>query len=249
VSQPTLSIVVITYNAAATVANCLQSVRWADEIIVVDAGSTDDTVAICMCYTNKVTVTQDWPGFGKQKQRALDKATGEWVLSLDADEVLSESAQRVIQQVIHQPEYAGYCIRFQPYFLGKPIRYGDWSNEYHLRLFRRDKARFDTAPVHENLIFNGERGQLTAPILHYSYQSVEQLLEKLQRYSTAGAQRRFDEGKSSTPLKALLKCWWAFWRHYLLHAGFLDGWVGFILGLYIAHYTYYRYLKLWWKRQ
>ncbi len=246
---PTLSVVIITHNEAAVIENCLRSVQWADEIIVVDFASTDDTVAICQRYTDKVTVTPNWPGFGQQKQRALAQATGDWVLSLDADEVLSDAAQQAIQQALQQSVYDGYRIRFQPYFLGKPIHHGDWRNEYHLRLFRRNTARFDDAPVHENLIFDGKSGQLQAPILHYSYQNVDQVLDKLQRYSSAGAQRRFAEGKSATPLKALLKSWWAFWRHYVIHMGFRDGWAGLILGLYIAHYTYYRYLKLWWQRQ
>ena len=248
-SQVTLSVTIITHNEAEMIENCLRSVQWADEIVVVDSGSSDDTVAICQRYTDKVTVTSDWPGFGKQKQRALDQATGDWVLSLDADEVLSAEAQQAIQQLVQQPSYDAYRLRRQSYFLAKLIRYGDWRKDYQLRLFRRGKAQFDGAVVHENLVVTGDVGQIQAPILHYSYANLEEVLDKLQRYSTAGAQQRFAQGKSASPLKALLKSWWAFWRHYLLHAGFLDGWRGLMLGLYIAHYTYYRYLKLWWRGQ
>ena len=248
-NQPTLSVTIITHNEADMIENCLRSVAWADEIIVVDSGSDDDTVAICQRYTDKVTVTSDWPGFGKQKQRALDLATSDWVLSLDADEVLSEATQQAIQQAIQQPRYNAYRIRRQSYFLGKLIRYGDWRNDYQLRLFRRDKARFDGAVVHENVIVSGDVGQIKVPMLHYTYDSLEELLDKLQRYSTAGAQQRFAQGKTASPLKAILKSWWAFWRHYLIKGGFMDGWRGLIIGRYIAHYTYYRYLKLWWRGQ
>ena len=242
----TLSVIIITHNEAAMIQDCLESVHFADEIIVVDSGSDDDTVGICRRYTDKVTVTSDWPGFGVQKQRALDKVTGNWVLSLDADERVTPACRQAIEAAITAPKVDHYRIRFQSYFLGKAICHGDWRNEYHMRLFKRGSAKFDDMPLHENLIVSGQSGVIEAPITHYSYQNWEEVLDKLQRYSTAGAKRRAQEGRTATPLKAIGRAWWAFQRHYWLKLGCLDGWAGFWLGVYIAHYTLYRYLKLWW---
>lgn len=244
--KPTLSVIIITHNEAEMIKDCLESVKWADEIIVVDSGSTDDTAKIARKYTKKVTVTKDWPGFGVQKQRALDQATGDWVLSLDADERVSTACKKDIQQAMAKTKAAYLQIRFQSYFLGKPIKHGDWRREYHVRLFRRGQANFDKAKLHENLILFGTGAAIHSPIVHYSYRNWEQVLDKLQRYSTAGAQRRVAEGIKATPLTAVGKAIWAFWRHYLFKFGLLDGWAGFWLGVYIAHYTLYRYLKVWW---
>ena len=241
-----LSVIIITHNEADMITDCLTSIQWADEIIVVDRGSHDDTVALCRHFTDKITITSDWPGFGIQKQRALQQATGDWVLSLDADERVTPACRTAIEQVIQEPYAEHYKIRFQPYFLGIAIHHGDWRNDYHVRLFKRTKAQFNNALLHEKLLISGSSGIIKAPIKHYSYQDYDEVLDKLQRYSTAGAQRRVQEGKTSTPLLAIGKAIWAFQRHYWLRLGFLDGWPGFLLGLYIAHYTLYRYLKLWW---
>ncbi|MGZ5008247.1 MAG: glycosyltransferase family 2 protein, partial [Methylobacter sp.] len=152
-----LSAVIITKNEAGHIARCLESISWADEIIVLDSGSEDDTVAICRRYTDKVYQT-DWPGFGIQKQRAVDKAGGDWILSIDADEVVSPELRLEIENALRQERYNGYEIPRLSSYCGRQMRHGGWWPDHVLRLFRRDCGRFTDAVVHERIIVQGEIG-------------------------------------------------------------------------------------------
>ncbi len=240
----TLSVILISYNAAKTLAQCLDSVRWAHEIIVLDAHSTDDTLAIAQRYTPQV-YSADWEGFGKQKNKALDKATQEWVLSLDSDEVITPELAAEIQQVLNaNSEYQAYYLPRHSYFCNRLIRHGDWGKDRVLRLFKRGSGRFDNAPVHEKLILEGPTTVLKNPMLHYTAPSLTQVLEKMNRYSSLGAEKKLAAGKTSSLRQALLHGLWAFVRCYILRAGFLDGRAGFVLAVTVAEGTYYRYLKM-----
>jgi len=238
-----LSVIIITKNEAHIIRNCLESIKWANEIIVLDSGSTDDTVAICRKYTDQVFIT-DWPGFGIQKNRALAKATGDWVLSLDADEVLTPELQAEIKLVLQQPRADGYYLIRRSFFCGKLIRFGDWRNDKVLRLFKRESGQFDDSPIHEKLLINGKTLNLKALMLHYTAESLDEILDKTNRYSRLSAAKKREQGKKSSLSTAIFHGIFAFLRTYVIKGGFLDGKAGFILAVIIAEGTYYRYLKI-----
>lgn len=239
-----ISVILITKNEAHDLPDCLASVSWADEIIVCDSGSTDATLEIARRYTPNVFST-DWPGFGPQKNRALSKATGEWVLSIDADERVSDSLRDEIQRVINRDDAVdAYSIPRHSLYCGHQIRFGDWRGDRVTRLFRREKAQFTNALVHETLQVNGIIGSLKSPLIHLAFKDFNEVLSKMDRYSTLGAQHQFAAGKSANFTKALTHSLWTFIRGYLLRLGFLDGKAGFQLAISNTEGCYYRYLKL-----
>ncbi|MFT3741337.1 MAG: glycosyltransferase family 2 protein [Gammaproteobacteria bacterium] len=238
----TLSVIIITKNAAASIRRCLTSVQWADEIIVLDSGSTDDTVKICREFTPHVFET-DWPGYGQQKNRALDKAQGPWILSLDADEWIDATLQPEIQRAMATPFDAFYVPRKNQFF-GHWLHHGEPGQDKVIRLFRKARGRFSDNVVHESVQVSGVSGQLTGCIYHETYVSIEDMLERLNRYSTLSAQMRFQQGQRSSVLKAMGHGLWAFIKGYILQKGFLDGRVGFIVAVAQAEGSYYRHLKL-----
>ena len=239
-----LSVIIITKDEQDLIRDCLQSISWADEIIVVDSGSKDDTLDICREYTNHILINEDWQGFGYQKNLALQQATGDWVLSIDADERVTPDLKQQIQLVTRIGSHIAYKIPRLAYFLGKEMRHGGWWPDYVLRLFLREKAQFSKDIVHERVLVDGAVGKLKTPLLHYSYTSLEHLLVKNNKYSTAAAIKAHAQGKQSSLGKALAKAGWTFLRAYILRAGFLDGKEGFIAALSKAEETYYRQLKL-----
>jgi glycosyltransferase involved in cell wall biosynthesis len=242
--KPKLSVIIITLNEAENIRPCLESVSWADEIVVVDSGSSDQTVEICQEYSAKILINNQWQGFGFQKNLALLQATGDWVLSLDADERVTPELRETIQSCIGNPEAEAYLLPRQAYFLGKAMRHGGWWPDYVLRLFRRDCGEFSNVLVHETVITRGKIAKLRQPLIHYSYVSLEQLLSKINHYSSAGANQAHESGKSGGLGKALGRGMWAFFRAYCLRAGFLDGSAGLIAAISKGEETYYRYLKL-----
>jgi len=246
----TISTIIITHNEASNIRRCLESVKWSDEIIVLDSGSTDNTVEICREYTPKVTVTvTDWPGYGPQKNRALKQASCDWVLSIDADEHLSPALQTDIQHAMTHDQHTAYSMPRQSTYCGRLIRYGAWHNDRVCRLFKRGTAQFKDAPVHESLIVDGSIGQLHTPLLHHSFQDLEAVLHKVNHYSTLGAKQRLQQGRKGSLGIALAHSCWEFVRSYLLKRGFLDGREGFILAVSNAEGTFYQYLKLYYLRK
>ncbi len=240
-----LSVIVVTKNEAHNIKDCLESVRFADEIIIFDSGSTDGTPEICRQYTNNVVITDDWPGDGPQKNRAIDKAKGEWILCLDADERVSSALATEIQALIHQqPSHSAYDVPYQSTYCGKPIRFGDWRGESHVRLFLRKKARFTEDIVHCHLKVNGSTGKLKNIILHHPFHHLGAMIHKMNDYTNQSAKALFLRGTKSSLLKALGRGLWSFFRGYLLKMGFLDGKEGFLLAVSNAQGTYYRYVKL-----
>lgn len=239
-----LSVIVITKNEAANIRACLESVSWADEIIVVDSGSQDDTVAICREFTPHV-YSHDWPGFGPQKNRALGYATKDWVLSLDADERVTPELRREIEEILSRKDLiAAYDIPRLSSYCGRFMRHSGWHPDFVTRLFRRGSARFSDDLVHERLLVEGQTAQLGGMLLHHAYDDLEQVLRKLDHYSSAGAQMMHQRGRQATLSGAVLRGLWSFVRTYFFRAGFLDGREGFMLAVSNAEGTYYRYLKL-----
>lgn len=238
-----ISAIIITKNEEKHIRDCIESIRWVDEIIVVDSGSTDDTVAICKELNCSVTET-DWPGFGPQKNRALKLANHEWILSIDADERIPEKLKYEIIAAIHEPAHDSYQIPRSSSYCGKFIKHSGWTPDHVLRLFRRSKARFSDDIVHEKVIADGTTGLLITPLVHHSFESLDQVLDKVNHYSSLGAKQMYRRGKRSSLGKAILKGFWAFIRTYILRLGVLDGHHGLMLAISNAEGTYYKYAKL-----
>jgi len=244
-----ISVIIITKNESANIRACLESVAWADEIVVVDSASTDGTLEIAREFTPKVHVHADWPGFGPQKNRALDYATKDWVLSLDADERVTPELRAEIEAVLQNAGADGYEIPRLSSFCGRFMRHSGWQPDYVLRLFIRGKGRFSDALVHESVQMQGSAARLRQPLLHYSYRDFEDVLSKLNSYSSAASVMLQRRGRQGGLARAILHGWWAFIRTYLLRAGFLDGREGFMLAVMNAENSYYRYIKLWFKQK
>jgi len=240
----TLSVIIITKNESAHISGCLQSVAWADEIIVLDSGSQDDTVELCRAVTDKVYST-DWQGFGIQKQRALDKATGDWVLSIDADEIVTPELKAEIQQAMQSSDINGFEIPRLSNYCGRAMRHGGWFPDYVLRLFRREFGQFTNHVVHERIVVEGNIARLNTPFLHDAFVDFEEVLHKVNNYSTLGATVLYDRGVRSSLPKAIMKGLWTFIRTYFLKAAFLDGQQGLMLAISNAEGAYYKYVKLW----
>ena len=246
-SPITLSVVLITKNEGHNIAGCLKSVAFADEWIVVDSGSTDGTCEIARALGATVVSHADWPGFGPQKNRALDLARGSWVLSLDADERVSDELAASIQSVTRAPLEAslpGYALSRLSSFCGQWMRHGDWYPDRVLRLFKRGAGRFTDDLVHERLVVRGECGRLAGELLHHTMATLDDALDKMNRYSSGRARDRVQAGQRGGLAAAVGHGLWAFVRCYGLRRGFLDGRLGFVLAIYVAEGTYYRYLKM-----
>ncbi|WP_309249605.1 glycosyltransferase family 2 protein [Paraburkholderia sp. CNPSo 3274] len=241
-----ISVIVIVKNEAHDIRDCLASVHgWVDEIVVLDSGSTDGTQAICREFGATVVET-DWPGFGPQKQRALDAARGPWILSLDADERVSPLLRDEILASVKTNGADLFRVPRQSNYCGKWIRHSGWSPDYVTRLFRRDAARFSNDLVHERVIAAPEArvGTLAQALIHYSFRDFSEVLGKIDSYSTYGATQGAARGKRGGLRKAVLHGFWSFVRSWIIQRGFLDGKMGFVLAISNAEGTYYRYLKL-----
>lgn len=240
-----LSVIIITKNEAQHIQACLDSVKFANEWIIVDSGSTDGTQDIARAFGATVIDTPDWPGFGPQKNRALDAATGDWVLSIDADERIPDALREEIAAAIAANAHPAYAIPRLSSFCGRFIRHSGWYPDYIVRLFKRDAGRFSVDLVHESVKLHGSNcGKLKAAMLHYSYADDETYLRKLQQYSTLGAQQAFAKGKRSGLGSAILHACTSFLRAFIIRRGFLDGKAGLMVALSSAESTYHKYFKL-----
>ena len=241
----TLSVAVITRNEAHAIARCLESVAWANEIVVLDAGSSDATARIARECGAKVDIASDWPGFGPQKNRALALTSGDWVLSLDADEWVTPALRAEIERVLAAPgNHAAFKIPRLSSYCGRFMRHSGWWPDHVTRLFRRGQARFSDDLVHERLIVDGTIGLLNEPLRHAAIRDLDEALAKMNAYSTAGAMMQLERGRAASLAGAVWHGAWTFFRTYVLRAGFLDGREGFMLAVSNAEGAYYRYLKL-----
>lgn len=243
-AQSDLSVIIITLNEAHNIERALQSVTFADEIIVVDAGSTDDTVAICQAFGARVIQTSDWPGFGRQKQRALEQAQRTWVLSIDADEVVTPDLAAAIKQACQSKTEQGFFVTMENMYCGRVMRHGNWKGGKKLRLFRRSAGCFSDVPVHEAVIVAGPTGTLNGKLRHFTHPTLDAALSKLNRYTTVAAESRVQRGKTTSLSRALTHGLWAFIKGYILRAGFLDGKEGFLLAILNAEASFYTYAKM-----
>ena len=252
-----LSVIVITKNEAARLPTCLASVAFADELIVVDSASTDNTAALARGFGARVIVTTDWPGFGPQKQRALDAATGDWVLCIDADEWLDDGLAAAIKAISQAPlanaPSAHYAVGRMSAFCGQWMRAGSWYPDVGIRLFKRGSARFSPDQVHERLLLERPSGtasttkppELPGLLLHNSMSGLHDAVDKMNRYSSGRAADLRARGRRGGVGRAVGHGLWAFFRGYVLRRGFLDGRLGFVLAALDGQASYFRYLKMW----
>ena len=239
-----LSVIIITKNEAARLGDCLASVQFADEIIVLDGYSTDATAEIARAHGAQVHQVADWPGFGPQKNRALALATKPWVLSIDADERVPPELRAEIVRTLSQPSYDGYQIARLSEFCGKKIRHSGWWPDYVLRLFRRELGAFDNVQVHEQVLVRGRVGKLKSWFLHFPFDDLAALITKTNRYSSDAAQMMALKGRRVGSFGLITHSVWTFIRIYLLRRGFLDGRHGFVLAATAASGSFLRYAKL-----
>lgn len=238
-----LSVIIITKNEEANIRRCLESVRFANEIIVFDSGSIDNTVAIAQEYTEHVFVT-DWRGYGIQKQRALSRATGKWVLNLDADESLSKELQEEIIDAISSDSADAYRVPIRMLFYNQLLKYSG-SPKRHIRLFKRTNAFYSKDIIHEKIMVSPKArvGKLHHAIMHHSYRDLSHVLYKLNKYSSYTAKVRIESKKKTGFIRTLISTGWMFGRCFILQRGFLDGRLGFLFALFSAQGTFYRGMK------
>jgi glycosyltransferase involved in cell wall biosynthesis len=239
-----ISAITITYNEEANIEECLRGVSWADEIIVVDAMSTDATCDIAARFTPKV-FRKPWQGYAEARRHAIGQARSEWILSLDADERVTPELRDEIQAVLEQPESDGYLIPRKAYFLGRWIKHCGWYPGYVLRLFKRSEVRVTEKMVHEGLRVNGRVGTLDNHLLHYTYPSVESYFGRFERYTALAAQELDATGRKARISDIILRPPFQFAKMYIAKLGFLDGMEGFILCVFSSLYVFVKYVKLW----
>lgn len=242
-----ISVVIITKNEAHIIANTLQSLQpLIRDVIIVDSGSSDDTVAICKKF-NAAVIETGWAGYGINKNRGIAAAKNDWILSLDADEAIDEELQNALQQLSLSDETEVFNIRFKNFYCNKWIRFGEWGFDRHIRLFNRKKVKWNNADVHESLVFSGKVKITLLPghILHYTVRSRKEYKDKMVSYARMNANKYFDAGKKNSFFKQYFSPAFAFIQHYVFRLGFLDGRDGFIIAKTTAWYTFlkYRYLK------
>ena len=243
--MPKLSVTVITYNEAADIGPALESARWADEIVVVDSGSTDDTVGIARRFTDRVIV-REWPGYGAQKNVAAAMASNDWILSLDADERITPSLATEIGRLLAgTPGAAAYEVPRVTWHLGRWIRSTDWYPDHQLRLYDRTRARWSGAYVHEAVHVDGAIGTLTQEIQHYAYRNLSDHLETIDRYTSLAARQMREAGRTAGWLQLAGHPPLAFVRNYVARGGFRDGQAGFVISVMNAYYVFLKLAKLW----
>jgi glycosyltransferase involved in cell wall biosynthesis len=245
-SRARLSVVVVTQNEEERIRVCLEAVAWADELIVVDAESSDKTATIARELTDHVFV-RPWPGFAAQKNFGLEQAHGDWILSLDADEVVSAPLREEIAAIlVGGGRHAGYTIPRRNVFWGRWVRHGGLYPDWQLRLFQRGRGRFVKRTVHESVTVEGSVGRLAGHLEHRSYRDVADFLERADRYSTLAAGEWLAAGRRSRPLIDLaVRPIGRFLGMYVARAGFLDGWRGFLLAVLYGYYVLMRSVKVW----
>jgi glycosyltransferase involved in cell wall biosynthesis len=253
---PTLSVAIITLNEEANLARTLTSVQFADEIVIVDSGSTDRTLEIAQSFDAKI-ISSAWKGFAVQKNTAIEACSGTWILSLDADEELTPELQTEIRALLRgNPSADAYLLRRRNLFLNRWIRYGGYYPDPKLRLFRRHaanfapSARFTDRPVHETIAFEGRLETLHSDLVHHAYPTIESYIEHMDRYSTLGAQIIVSKGKTSRSIPGFFYNVFVvpastFFYNYIFRLGFLDGREGFLIHLYHSSYTSWKYAKAW----
>ncbi|HET7694884.1 MAG TPA: glycosyltransferase family 2 protein [Vicinamibacterales bacterium] len=243
--MPKLTVTVITRNEAANIEAALASVAWADEIVVVDAESTDDTAAIARRRGARVEV-RAWPGYSAQKNHAAALASHDWILSLDADERVPAGLASEIQALLRsEPPHRGYRIPRISHYLGRWIRGTDWYPDYQLRLYDRRAGQWNRRPVHESVALNGEPGRLDHDLQHFPYRDISHHLQTIDRYTTLAADQMRAEGRKPSIGGLFLHPWFAFLRNYVLRGGFRNGGAGLVVSILNSYYVFLKLAKAW----
>lgn len=238
-----ISAVIITLNEEANIEDCLASVSWAREIVVVDARSTDRTREIALRFTPEVH-ERDWEGYSEAKGFAMSKASSEWVLSLDADERVTPELRKEIESLPAGPGVDGYLVPIKPLFLGRWIEHSGWYPGYKLRLARKARAAMTKKKLHEGIRVEGKVGKLSNPLLHYAYPTVRSYFDKFSRYTDLAARELHQGGKRAGVFDIVARPLFSFAKMYLLKLGFLDGIEGFVLCAFSSFYVLVKYVKL-----
>lgn len=243
--MPRISAIIITRNEEERLPRCLQSVRWADQIVVLDSGSTDRTVALARAQGAEVFV-EEWKGYTNQKNSALEKARGDWVVSLDADEEFSDEACREIRGLLDQddPAIQGYALRRKVFYLGQWIRHGDWYPDHVVRVWRRAAGRFEGGRVHESVKVDGVVKQLRSEILHYTYRDLADQKARMRNYAGLWARDQFDRRRPFRRADLWLRPPLRFLRALALKSGWLDGWRGWLIAWMNAREVWLKYRNL-----
>jgi len=242
---PKLSVTVITRNEAADIGAALQSVAWANELIVIDSMSTDETASIARQYTDRV-IAREWPGYVAQKNYAASLCSHDWILSLDADERVPAELAREIQAVLKaEPAHSAYRMPRVTWHFGRWIRTTDWYPDYQVRLYDRRQAEWTGPYVHEGLAVRGSVGQLRSELQHYAYRDIADHLETMDRYTTYAARQMHEAGQHAGFARLVGHPPLAFLRNYIVHGGFRDGIPGFVISTFNAYYVFLKFAKLW----
>jgi glycosyltransferase involved in cell wall biosynthesis len=240
-----ISVIITTYNEEVNVAECIESVLWADEILLVDSHSTDATLEIARRYPIEI-LQREYFGSAAQKNWALDRVKHDWVLIIDADERVPEPlAQEILGVLAAEPPAHGYYIRRENVFIDKVIRHSGWSTDKVVRLFRKDKGRYPNRRVHADLEIQGPVPVLRNPFLHYTFRNFEQYFPKFLNYAEWGAAQAFRDGRKAGIVELFFRPWWRFVRAYFVQLGILDGVHGFVLCTLQSFGVFLKYARLW----
>ena len=245
-SRDRISVVIITFNEERNIEECLESAKWGDEIIVVDSFSTDRTVEICKRYTDRV-YQRSWPGFGKQKNFSIERATMEWTFVLDADERIPQELRGEIEGILTAKEtaFSAYRLARKNYFYGHWLRWGGQYPDWQTRFFRKGAGLYDNTEPHEGFIFEGKLGTLENPLIHYSERKISDHFPKLNNYSSLAAAQRAQTCKKVHGYDLFFRPLINFFQVYFRKQGFRDGIPGFIQALFKSLYTFVKYAKVW----
>jgi glycosyltransferase involved in cell wall biosynthesis len=243
---PTVSAIVVCFNEERHIGACLDSLRWCDEIVVVDSFSTDHTVEICRQYTDRV-IQRPWAGYRDQKAFAHSLATKDWVLLVDSDERVTPELRAEIRDelALHGSRYAGFSVPRLVYYLQRWWWRGGWYPDYDIRLFRRERARWGGSEPHEKILVDGEVRRVRNPLHHFSYRDMEDHWQRINRFTSISSRELFNDGQRWRLGDALFRPAFRFFRSYILKRGFLEGFAGFYVALTAAVYVFLKYAKLW----
>jgi glycosyltransferase involved in cell wall biosynthesis len=243
-ARAAVSCTIICFDEEEHIRAALESVKWCDEIVVVDSFSNDRTVAICREYTDRI-FQRPWPGFVEQKAFALEQTRHDWVLNLDADERVSPQLRREIEQVLRKPDADGYYVPRLVYYLGRWWWRGGWYPDYRIRLFRREHAVWGGVDPHEKVVLRGRTARLEGPLLHYTYRDTSDHLATINSFTGVAARELLLRGRTASILDLCLRPFWRFLRFYVLRRGFMEGLAGLFVAQSAAFYVFLKYAKLW----
>ena len=239
-----ISAIIITKDEEHSIRECLQSISWIDEIIVVDSGSKDQTLKICKEFKAKI-FTKSWQGFGPQKNEALKHAEHKWILSIDADEIITPELKKEIIAITksNNPSEA-YSICRRSFYCGRLIKFSGWQSDFVVRFFQKKFCKFSNDLVHEKVLVNGVILKTKSYMIHNAFENFEEVIKKINVYSSLSASMFYKKNKKSSLKKAIFHAFWSFIKTYIIKLGFLDGKYGLMLSISNAEGTYYRYIKL-----